>query len=144
MSKQRKSKQPQRELTTREVSELLKVTPSRIRTMVADGRLIPVRSLSGSGRANYQNFFAEADVLKLAAAVTADPRTALGREQDHHDETLDWLQRACKRGGHVVAARDAQTLGCCVPTLTRRLRRLVDAGLATVEKSGREMRYRPV
>jgi hypothetical protein len=40
----------------------------------------------------------------LVAAVTADPRTSLGREQDHHDETLEWLQKTCKRGGHVVAA----------------------------------------
>lgn len=144
--KLRKSPQPQRELTTREVADLLKVTPSRVRNMVSGDNpvLTPVRSLSGSTRANYQNFFAEADVLRLVKTVTANPMTALGREQDHPDETLDLLRRLCKHGRDIVVSRDAEKFGCHPAILAKRLKRLEEAGLATSEKRGRERPFRPV
>lgn len=46
------------------------------------------------------------------------------------------------RGGAMTAGDIAQRFACSWPTTTRHLRILEEAGLVTVEKSGRERRYR--
>lgn len=46
------------------------------------------------------------------------------------------------RGGEMTSGEIAERFSCSWPTTSRHLRLLADAGLVTVEKSGRERVYR--
>lgn len=80
------------------------------------------------------------DAPSLAARRLADLEAvfaALAHEQRRHI-----LLTLRFRGGELTAGAIADRFACSWPTTTRHLRVLVDAGLVTVEKRGRERVYR--
>lgn len=59
-----------------------------------------------------------------------------------HDSRRHILLTLKFRGGAMTAGEIADRFGCSWPTTTRHLRTLLDAGLVSVEKQGRERVYR--
>ena len=61
---------------------------------------------------------------------------------DVYAETYRGLKRFSRGGGYCVANRDCEAFGCKGPTLSMRLTRLQQMGLATSVIKGRERRFR--
>lgn len=57
-------------------------------------------------------------------------------------ETLKGCRRLCRKGGYVMANRDAEWFGCGPTALNNRLSRLEELGFLVSEKYGRQRRFK--
>ena len=89
-----------------------------------------------SSRCSSRSILSETDP-RAAIETTERVFAALAHEQRRHI-----LLTLKFRGGSMTAGEIAERFGCSWPTTTRHLGVLLEAGLVTVEKQGRERVYR--